>query len=287
MNLDSNYSNTLQGRKVEGGLRTTGYFKQNHTDNPLISVVTVVYNDEQFIEHTILSVINQTYDNVEYIIIDGGSTDGTLDTIRKYEHAIDYWVSEKDEGIYDAMNRGIDVATGEWINFMNAGDTFFNENVVYKIFNGSIGKDIELVFGKSITFYKDFEKIRYKDFGSRNKNFFLYKMPNHQAVFVRRTFYNGNKFDTNLNFFADTEYLRRCFKESSFKEVETIVSRFELGGISNFYQTYKNFKKLVEESYYLSGRYYLSFTKHLSKFVLQKILGKNIYLFLYIRWILK
>ena len=86
-------------------------------DSPLITVVTVVFNDVQHIEETILSVVNQTYPNIEYIIIDGGSTDGTVDIIKKYEERIAYWVSEPDQGIYDAMNKGIQKATGEWINF--------------------------------------------------------------------------------------------------------------------------------------------------------------------------
>lgn len=90
-------------------------------NNPLISVVTVSYNAVLTIEQTILSVINQTYPHIEYIIIDGGSTDGTVDIIKKYANRIAYWVSKPDKGIYDAMNKGIRTAKGEWINFMNAG----------------------------------------------------------------------------------------------------------------------------------------------------------------------
>ena len=109
-----------EGRQGEGGLRSKGYFKKNGEKTLLVTVVTVVFNDAEHIEETINSVINQTYDNVEYLVIDGGSTDGTLDILGKYDDQIDYWVSESDKGIYDAMNKGIDLATGEWLNFMNS-----------------------------------------------------------------------------------------------------------------------------------------------------------------------
>ena len=95
----------------------------------LISVITVCYNAENNLERTILSVLNQTYSNIEYIIIDGGSTDGTIDLIKKYADKITYWQSETDKGIYDAMNKGIQKATGEWINFMNAGDLFSSTTI--------------------------------------------------------------------------------------------------------------------------------------------------------------
>lgn len=92
--------------------------------NLKISIITVVYNGISEIEKTIQSVLNQTYPNIEYIIIDGGSTDGTIDIIKKYQGQLAYWVSEPDEGIYYAMNKGIQKATGEWIHFRNCGDYF-------------------------------------------------------------------------------------------------------------------------------------------------------------------
>ncbi len=112
-------------RRPEGGLRTLGYTKRNVSDKPLVSVITVAFNSALRLENTIRSVVNQTYDNVEYIVIDGGSTDGSLDIIREFGGCIDYWRSEPDRGIYDAMNKGLSAARGEWINFMNTGDAFY------------------------------------------------------------------------------------------------------------------------------------------------------------------
>ena len=91
---------------------------------PLISVITAVFNGEAHLEETIKSVITQNYTNIEYLIIDGGSTDGTLDIIKKYQEHISYWVSEPDKGVYDGMNKGIKAAKGQWLNFMNSGDIF-------------------------------------------------------------------------------------------------------------------------------------------------------------------
>ena len=119
-------------RKGEGGLRTKGYFKKSYDDKPMISIITVVFNGEKYLEQTIQSVINQTYDNVEYILIDGGSTDGTVDIIKKYGVQIDYWISESDSGIYDAWNKGLSLATGDIIGFCNADD-FYEQTTLVKI----------------------------------------------------------------------------------------------------------------------------------------------------------
>jgi glycosyltransferase involved in cell wall biosynthesis len=123
-------------RQGEGGLRKQGYFKARggqslearegaHAEaRPLITVITAVFNGAKTLERSILSVINQSYDNLEYIIIDGASGDGTLDIIRRYEEAIDYWVSEPDGGIYDAWNKGIRLAGGDWLAFLGADDIY-------------------------------------------------------------------------------------------------------------------------------------------------------------------
>lgn len=137
------------GRKGEGGLRTKGYFKKSFEDKPLITIVTVVYNGEKYLEETILSVIAQTYHNVEYIIIDGSSTDGTLDIIKKYEDRIDYWVSEKDEGMYDAINKGFSVSTGDLLNFCNSDDVLHNNSVLAAISSDYLKLDFDSCYGRT------------------------------------------------------------------------------------------------------------------------------------------
>ena len=142
-----------KSRQGEGGLHTKGYFKKSYKDKPLVSIITVVLNGEEHLNKTLNSVINQTYENLEYIVVDGGSTDGTVDNIKKYEDKIDYWVCEKDNGLYDAMNKGIDIATGEWINFMNAGDEFYNYSVLMDLFNNQIHEEAEIIYGNHEIIY--------------------------------------------------------------------------------------------------------------------------------------
>lgn len=136
-------------RKGEGGLRTRGYYKDHIDGKPLITVITVVFNGEKHLEDTIRSIISQTYENIEYVIVDGGSSDRTLDIIEKYEYTIDYWVSEKDNGIYDAMNKGLHLAMGEWVNFMNADDYFFSVEVVDRVAKEvrNLEKNFSIVYG--------------------------------------------------------------------------------------------------------------------------------------------
>lgn len=109
--------------RYEGGLENLG-IKKTSNEKPLISVITVVFNGVRHIEQTILSVINQSYKNIQYIIIDGGSDDGTLEIIKKYNNKIDYWLSENDEGIYDGMNKGLSKASGATIGILNADDWY-------------------------------------------------------------------------------------------------------------------------------------------------------------------
>jgi glycosyltransferase involved in cell wall biosynthesis len=273
-------------RKGEGGLRTKGCFKKSYDKKPLISIISVVYNGEKFLEETIQSVINQSYDNIEYIIIDGGSTDKTADIIKKYENRIDYWVSEKDSGIYNAMNKGIDLSSGEWINFMNAGDLFYDNTVIENIFNTEIKEMI--VFGKSLTYYKNYNVIRYDNFDFYKSLWYFSKMPNHQAIFINKLIYKNLKYDLSLKYFADTKYLREAFKNNHYKYFDKIISKFEIGGKSTYYNNFNDFINIIKDSIRLNRNNKVrQILIHTAKYLLQLILGRDRYLKFYIKRIIK
>ncbi len=196
-----------------------------------VSVVTVVYNAVSIVEETIKSVLAQTYTNLEYIVIDGGSTDGTIDLIRKYEDRISIFVSEPDKGIYDAMNKGIERATGNWINFMNAGDHFYSPSAVSNIFD--VPEDYSLyatVYGDAEYRLKSFCYIR-QGYECDSNHFMPFS---HQAAFARADIAKKNKFNLKYKIAADTEFFLRLNREGySLKHVSVIVCSYDASvGIS-------------------------------------------------------
>ncbi|MGA1863051.1 glycosyltransferase family 2 protein [Deferribacter thermophilus] len=221
---------------------------------PLITVITVVLNGEKYLEETIQSVINQTYPNVEYIIIDGGSTDGTLDIIKKYEDYIDYWVSEKDNGIYDAMNKGITLAMGNIIGIINSDDWYsFNAlNLIYHAYM-SISQKIGILHG-DMNLIKDENKFfilrPYRNLKKIKKGMII----NHPTVFVSRKIYLENGFfDINYKIVADWELMLRFYLHGiKFYKINTVLANFRIGGLSYNYN-----KKHIYEKHIVRKKYNL------------------------------
>jgi glycosyltransferase involved in cell wall biosynthesis len=219
----------------EGGLRLHGYFKTggvldelSYCDEPLVSIITVVLNGAEFLEKTILSVLEQAYSNIEYIIIDGGSTDDTLNIIQRYDSALDYWVSEKDYGIYDAMNKGMQLASGLWINFMNSGDCLLGGVNMLKQFSPNQYSVIQgfsyLTGGKS-----DYIHIHH------------IKAPQHcfiQVVYHQALFYNRHNiiyYDTNYKIISDRVMTYDVLKKSNQKigYIHDFVCTYDIHGFSS------------------------------------------------------
>lgn len=192
---------------------------------PKVSVITVSYNAVSIIEDTILSVINQTYfSNIEYIIIDGGSKDGTVDVIKKYANKIAYWVSEPDKGIYDAMNKGILKASGEWINFMNAGDGFYSLDTVAE-FVGKIPSDTDIAYGDTMI------KLAVGDVLDKPKpieKIVKQMVFGHQATFIRTQLHKKMLFDTTYRSSGDYNFFYQAYQSGyKFTYIPLIVANYE------------------------------------------------------------
>jgi glycosyltransferase involved in cell wall biosynthesis len=213
-------------------------------NNTKISIITVVYNGEKYLEETIKSVINQTYQNIEYIIIDGGSTDGTIDIIKKYEDKIDYWISEKDEGISDAFNKGLNKATGDIIGLINADD-YYNDNTVDLIIK-NYNKDIDIYYGSIIKIDNSNNKIYLKSSKDALKSIdkcnmrFIY----HPTFFITSKLYEKYKyFNNNYNLAMDYEFLSRIdFKKIKSCYIESYLTIMRIDGVSDIF----NYKAKLE-----------------------------------------
>ncbi len=216
-------------------------------NNPLVSVITVSFNSVKTIERTILSVINQTYKNIEYTIIDGGSTDGTIDIIKKYQDKISYCVSEKDNGIYDAMNKGTNKASGKYLNFMNSDDYFFSDSIVEEVIP-LFNNEYEIIYGNTEIRYKDFKIIKK---GPNIK--YLWMGPiNHQSSFVKRETMEKYMYNVNNRIVADFEFfLNVYYNHGKILKINKTIASFSNDGISqkndqqmiiDCYQTVRKFK---------------------------------------------
>jgi glycosyltransferase involved in cell wall biosynthesis len=218
-------------RKGEGGLRTKGHFKKSLPNKPLISVVTVVFNGEKHLEETILSVVNQGYDNVEFIIIDGGSIDGTLDIVKKYQDRIDYWVSEPDRGISDAFNKGISLSTGIMIGLINSDD-WYEPDTIELIAPMANADKVDIVHGL-LQYWRDGKKGELVSGDERllDKDMTV----NHMTVFAKRSLYETiGLFSQEFRYAMDYELLLRAKKAgASFYYLDRCLANMRLGGVSD------------------------------------------------------
>lgn len=210
--------------KIYGGLRTEGWEKESTETEPLVTIITVVRNDIANIEETILSVLNQTYPNVEYIVIDGASTDGTLDVIKKYGKYLDVWVSEPDAGIFYAYNKAADLVTGKWVEILNSGDFFYNNTILAEIFAGQ-KIDADAVYG-SMACYVDGRKVIIEAHENVKEKAWHGMQLIHETLFVKGEIIKKFKFDTRYKVSGDGDFVQRCVA-GGYKFIRTNVVVFE------------------------------------------------------------
>jgi glycosyltransferase involved in cell wall biosynthesis len=218
-------------QKIEGGLRTRGEHKQPTPEMPLISVVTVVYNGDRYLEQTIQSVSDQTYENIEYIIVDGGSSDGTLDIIRKYEERLDYWVSEPDKGIYDAMNKGIDLSRGELIGLLNADD-YYELNAIEAVVDRYRSDPTPQILYGNTFFLQEELNLRYKSYC--HTKYWLGMGISHQAMFVHQDIYRSlGPYDTGLRIAADYDFFVKSIRNGvRYTPIDAFLVNYRNSGVS-------------------------------------------------------
>lgn len=213
-----------------------------------ISVVTVSYNAIDLIEDTIKSVAAQTYPDVEYIVIDGASKDGTKELINRHSEKISYWVSEPDKGIYDAMNKGIIMAAGDYINFMNAGDCFASDDVIEK-FVESLQEGATVVYGDTLQLRPDGLKLS----KALPCKFLSHKgILCHQSAFISLPYHKSHLFDLNYKILADFNFFFNAYNKDHkiFQQVDFTISKFDMTdcGLSkaNYEKNYSEYRIILK-----------------------------------------
>jgi glycosyltransferase involved in cell wall biosynthesis len=220
--------------------------------HPKLSVITIVYNNVKDIERTMLSVLNQTYRNIEYIVIDGGSKDGTAEVIHKYKSRLAQFISEPDNGIYDAMNKGLALATGDYVLFMNSGDEIYAPETVTEVFETAASADI--YYGETEMYNEQWESLGQRRHCAPevfNWTSFRYGMSvGHQAIYVKRSL--AQPYDLKYKYSADIDWIIKAAKNaSSIVNTHMYVAKYLIGGMSKK----KHFASL-RERFRIFSKYY-------------------------------
>ena len=208
---------------------------------PILSIITICYNEKQ-IERTCKSIVSQTWQDFEWIVVDGGSTDGTLDILNKYKDRINILISEPDTGIYNAMNKGIKLASGTYLNFMNGGDAFYENTVLEKVFKDKTYTD-DVLYGD---YYGVSDNIEMPFFSPSKiePEIWKYRTISHQSSFIKKEVFDKyGLYNENYRIASDFEKFVIFYKNGcSFKFLPLTISSFDLSGISNL-----NLNKRVKE----------------------------------------
>lgn len=228
---------------------------------PTISIITIVFNRKDDIMHTLESIIQQTYTSIEYIVIDGGSTDGTKELIERYKEKIDHFVSEKDKGIYDAMNKGLKFAQGDYVLFINGGDQLHDHNTIENVFKDVFQNGIEwpdIIYGECMLmdgkrqYITTRSKYRHQEF-PQELNHYSFKLGtnvSHQSFIVRRNL--TSEYNLRYRWSSDVDWMLHCLKKA--KKTHSypyVISDFVIGDSST-----KHKISSLKERFLIMGKHY-------------------------------
>lgn len=199
----------------------------------MISIITVNYNNVKGLAKTISSVTSQTTEDIEYIIIDGGSEDGSLEVINKFDSHISYWISEKDEGIYHAMNKGISKASGKYCLFLNSGDTFYEPNTLIKLCEKLIDLNDDIIYGDI------FMDADHTPFIKKYHDYSLYMasyspMPHQSTLISTKLIKELGGYDVDFKLLADRVFFIQAYiNNAKFKHIDLCISKYDMTGVSS------------------------------------------------------
>lgn len=241
-----------------------------------LSIITINYNNKKGLEKTIESVVNQSFRDIEYIVIDGDSNDGALDVIYKHKDKINYWISEKDSGIYNAMNKGIKAANGEFILFLNSGDFLISFDVIDKIILNLVSEN-SIYFGDLIYSKNEIPTILATFPDKLTFSFFLnYSLP-HPASFIKKSLFDKYfYYNEEYKIVSDWEFFIYCIckMNEKYKHLNYVISNFDDSGMSSSEDNFntieiervatlnKHFSLFMDDINYLkrfNDKYYLQF----------------------------
>jgi glycosyltransferase involved in cell wall biosynthesis len=212
---------------ISGGNRSRGLLRCSLPDQPLITIITVVYNRVKYLEQAILSVLDQTYSNIEYIIIDGGSTDGTLEIIKKYDNRLDYWISETDKGMYFALNKGVELANGELIGICHSDDYYYSPDIIQQLIDTHEKVHSDIYHGNAMMIFESpigtSQKLAISDSEAIIKT---ERSIIHPTTFIlKKVFSKYGIYNTQFRSAADYELMIRYkVQNCTFFHLETIIS---------------------------------------------------------------
>lgn len=222
------------------------------SSNPKLSVITIVYNNATAIERTMQSVLNQSYKNIEYLVIDGASSDGTIEIIERYRDQLALFISEQDQGIYDAMNKGLAMATGDYVLFMNSGDEIYSPDTVAEVFASAPSGDI--YYGETEMFDENWKSLgqrRHRAPEHFDWHSFKFGMNvSHQAIYIKKSL--TSPFDLRYKYSADIDWIIKAAKKSSnIVNTHLYVAKYLVGGMSK-----KKHLESLKERFKILSHYY-------------------------------
>lgn len=215
-----------------------------------VSIITITYNNLDGLKKTRESIISQTYGDYEWIVIDGGSTDGTKEFLQEHADEMSYWCSEKDKGVYNAQNKGTSQASGDYCIYMNAGDTFYDKEVLEKVF--SEVHEEEILYGDWAQVFPDGKKRYIEPSDSVDYAFFFVDNICHQAMFIKTSLLKESPYDETYRLYADwAKWTEFAYKGKTFKYIHQRICYFMMDGMSaeNEENNEKERKRVIEECY--------------------------------------